>query len=655
MLVWIKRLWAIIKENRKLKKEAIISALKVSYHTFRILQTNNDRALEAMNDIDLIIKTSSPGVSGSALRVKELLDYTFELVDGLSRLDVGKCKGLFQRYNLLAGKINIIVKNLPQKPAELPYCLFLDDVTPELKEGVGGKAGSLVDLNRAGLPVPDGFVITTWACQHFLAESNLEKTITRCLLKLEGGEIQQAEIEATAAEIAVEIMKTPLQEDLTSVLKVAFEKLTDGSKIGIAVRSSAKVEDKAEHSFAGQFESVLNVIHWDHFVESFKTVLASNFNARCLSYRLRLGLKLADFDMAMLCLVMIASKSAGVVFTTSPGETEGSHMLISAVAGLGISAVGGEVPTDLYYPSREADGADGPAKISTKTSMVVCSAAGGLETRVLDDTEKMRPILNLEQIKALASYGLIIEHLGGQPQDIEWGIDAEERIWILQARPLRLSLQSDRKISSLKSKQLLQGGVTASHGRAVGRVKIIRSLSNFHELEKEPTIIVLHQSLVEAARWIPAIEGVIVDLGNPADHLSCIAREYRCPMLTGIEKATKELHDGQLVVLDADRMMVLGAPESIWPEVKLLWENAEKKSGHLSTPEIRQHDVPAEIDQLRSLIFPLNLTDAYGPTFSILECRTIHDIIRYVHEMAVLSMFNAGDELLFGGGYHHQL
>jgi len=46
------------------------------------------------------------------------------------------------------------------------------------------------------------------------------------------------------------------------------------------------------------------------------------------------------------------------------------------------------------------------------------------------------------------------------------------------------------------------------------------------------------------------------------------------------------------------------------------------------------------------LIEPLNLTDAYGPTFSIQECRSLHDLIRYTHEMAVLAMFQTGDDIV---------
>jgi pyruvate, water dikinase len=655
VLGWIKKIKEIFREKRKLKNEAILDAIKMAYHTFRILQTKNDQALDAMNDLDLKFRTSSHGVLKSASGIKELLDNTFELVDGLCHLDASKTRGLFERYNLLAGKINNIVKNLPQNDNEQPYCLFLNKITPELKDNIGGKAASLVDLKKAGLPIPDGFVISIHACQQFLKENGLDQMIMQRLGKLEGVDIQQAEIENVASEITAEILQTPLQEDLVSVLKPAYERLSACSKIGIAVRSSARVEDQINHSFAGQFESVLNVTHWDHFVLSFKTVLASNFNARCISYRIQLGLPLVDFDMAVVCLVMIKAKTAGVLFTVAPGEAESDRMLISAVAGLGISAVGGEVPTDLYYPSRKGDQTKDLAKIGAKTSMVVCSAEGGTETRTLNDTEKMTPLLNPDQRKALADVGLIIESLNGQPQDIEWGIDDKEKIWILQARPLILPSQPNHKMASLTGNLLINGGVIACPGRAVGRVKIIRSMSSFLELKNEPKIMVLHQSLVDAARWIPTFEGVIVDLGNPADHLSCIAREYGRPMLTGIEGATEELRDGQLVVLDADGKRVLEAPESIWPEVKMLWETAKKESARLSESETQPSDTPSEIDQLQSLIFQLNLTDAYGPTFSIQECQSIHDLIRYVHEMAILSMFNAGDELLFGGGYYYRL
>jgi pyruvate,water dikinase len=467
-------------------------------------------------------------------------------------------------------------------------------------------------------------------------------------------QVGESEIDKIASEIADEIMHTALPAEFSSALKRAYQTLTADSQTGIAVRSSANVEDALEHSFAGQFETILNVTTFEDLVIAFKKVIASNFNARCLSYRKQVGLSLIDFEMAVLCLEMIEATSAGVLFTVDPGSNDAGRMLVSAVPGLGISAVGGEIAADLYYPSRSGPKPDDEAKIVEKSKRIVCVASGGLEEQTIDDSEKRQPLLNGRQLQKRVNYGLIVESHAGHPQDIEWAINRDGEILLLQARPLRIPVQTARVMESLQGKPLLSGGVTACSGRVVGRVKIIRGLADFEHSEAGPHIMVLHQSSVDAARWLSFYSGVIVDVGNPADHLSCVARENSRPMLTGLEKATSTLQDGQLIVLDADRLKVMEAPETIWPEVENSWKSSSAKANQIPASSTEIKELP-EMEPLRDLVVQLNLTDAYGPTFNILECRSIHDIVRYVHEMAIISMFDVGDRVLYGGGQLYKL
>ncbi|MFH2129032.1 MAG: PEP/pyruvate-binding domain-containing protein, partial [bacterium] len=443
-------------------------------------------------------------------------------------------------------------------------------------------------------------------------------------------------------------------EDLAGALKTAYHTLTANTSRGIAVRSSANVEDRLEHSFAGQFETVLNITNWDDLVTAFKRVLASNFNARCISYRQQVGLPVVDFDMAVLCLMMIPAKAAGVLFTMDPGSRDTGRMLISAVPGLGTSAVDGEFATDLFYPSRTGPKPDDEVKTAEKHKIVVCHPDGGIEEQTLDPSQSRTPLLNVSQLQTLVNMGLMVESLSGQAQDIEWAVSPDDEISILQARPLHLPVQIGRMVESLKGKPLVSGGAIACSGRVAGRVQIIRSLTDFEHPGQGPRIMVLHQSMVDAARWISDFSGVIVDIGNPGDHLSCVARENGRPMLTGTENATKVLHDGQLIVLDTDRHLVFEAPESIWGEVEHSWRTAQTGQNPKARP-FKQAAESREVESLRKLIVPLNLTDAYGPTFSILECQSIHDIIRYIHEMGILTMFEASDRVLFGGGDRYRL
>ena len=123
-------------------------------------------------------------------------------------------------------------------------------------------------------------------------------------------------------------------------------------------------------------------------------------------------------------------------------------------------------------------------------------------------------------------------------------------------------------------------------------------------------------------------------------------------MMTGAGKATQTLHDGRWVILDADMAMVFKAPEEVW-SAALQTENmpapkaAANRAGSPTARRVRRNAVSRpEATRLRQLVEPLNLTDAYGPAFSIQECSSLHDLIRYSREMAVLAMFQTGDDIL---------
>ena len=173
--------------------------------------------------------------------------------------------------------------------------------------------------------------------------------------------------------------------------------------------------------------------------------------------------------------------------------------------------------------------------------------------------------------------------------------------------------------------------------------------------QQAPHILVLPHSIVDAAQLLPHCAGVLIDIGNPTDHLACIAREYAIPMITGTQTGMADLQDGQWIILDADHGLVLEAPESVQKQALLAQQRPPSllPEDRASAPPAASPSppvLPSDRLALRTLIVPLNLTDAYGPTFALRECRTIHDVVRYTHEMAVLAMFRAGDQVMEDAG-----
>ncbi len=205
------------------------------------------------------------------------------------------------------------------------------------------------------LPVPDGFVCTTAMGKKFITEGKLATLIREQLHRVERNE---EELTAAAERIRRMILTSPLPPEIGKALADAYRELQTkqsgegGSLPAISVRSSGVSEDSAEFSFAGQFSSLLNIRGIDALFNAYREVLASGFSVRAISYRLNAGLSPIDFDLAVLCQVMVDAACAGVLFTRDPSNPESERMLISAVPGLGTMAVGGAVPADLYRPRR---------------------------------------------------------------------------------------------------------------------------------------------------------------------------------------------------------------------------------------------------------------------------------------------------------------
>jgi pyruvate,water dikinase len=686
----LKRLIESWQTRRRMREQQALEGLKARYHAFRIFLENNGRALELIAGIDGLLNRGEE----TAIRAEteELLSVTGELVDGLNLLSGDAHAGMYALHGQMTTEVMQHLDALSGNPGEQILCIALDELGPSANLLAGNKAANLARLRRMALPVPNGFVCTTRACKRFLGEGQLADGIHRIFRELE---YQHLDITQAAMQIEQLIGAAPLPPEIALALEDAYRNLamSEGRNgpseppLAISVRSSGVAEDGADHSFAGQFASVLNVIGHKALFDAYRSVVASGFSPRAISYRLKAGLPSVDFDFAVLCQVMAEADCAGVLFTRDPSQPENGRMLISVVPGLGTTAVDGTAAVDLYRPRRSeslaasslqdparpfekhqeisdiraAELLDG-AEIARKTLREVPSPEGGLRQEMLTEDEAETPLLPLNILEQLVRFGEMIENLEGIGQDVEWAYARGSGLALLQARPLRLTTGKGRRLRLPTVKPLLSGACAAA-GRAVGRACIVHSTaelkllsdSRIDDLDSTPCILVLPQSIVDAAPLLQHCAGVVIEVGNPTDHLSCIAREYGVPMLTGAREALNLLQDGQWLIVDADQGRITEAPESIQATITQAHLAQRQKIGQAQPAQspptpLRHTAIPPERQALRQMIVPLNLTDAYGPTFSRMECRSIHDIIRYTHEMAVLAMFDAGDTIMEEAG-----
>ncbi len=634
---WLKKQLGKLQEGREQRQVAAKNLLTARYQVFRSLLASNNRAVDCLTEIAILLRLQSDPTNLARL-IKKLLSETGEMIDRLENLSRGKYRGLWGVQERLGEALAAPLKELSGPAQEaVPSTLPLASITPALKVMTGNKAASLAGLKKTGgFRVPDGFVVTLAGCRTFLDHAGLSLKLVHLLARHSVRD--EESIAPETARKAQELIKSaPLPPSLAAELTRAAESFLAAGK-ALAVRSSSISEDGRQHSFAGQFSSVLNVTNDEQLLAAFKEVVASNFNVRSLSYRLNAGLDPLRFDMAVLCLEMVEATAAGILLSRSPQEPESDLSLISAVFGLGEAAVAGSAAADIYHVRPDGSVDWQRSTIADKERFLICKEDGGLGWHDLPPEERQKPVLGEETLQVLASWGKRLEAAEGLPQDLEWALDKSGQPVILQMRPL--TTLGSRKSDGWQAKTTpLAEGISASAGRATGRALLIKNKRDLENIPSEPVVLVMHQSFVDAANLLGQVAAVLVDLGSPADHLACVAREQQTPLICGLSDASRKLQASQWLTVDASHGKVYAASSEEIAAALAAWQQAPAaKAAKPSLPPLYQ--------ELQALVTALNLTDAYGPTFSILECRSLHDIVRFVHEKGVLAMFEAGDEML---------
>ena len=181
----------------------------------------------------------------------------------------------------------------------------------------------------------------------------------------------------------------------------------------VAVRSSAIGEDGDGFSFAGQYDTILNLFTVEDVIKAIQEVAASANNDRVQAYQEANNLEASG--VAVIVQAMVRPTSAGVMFTAEPVESDPSLIAIEAVQGLGDKMVSGQASPDFHLLD----------KVTGAT----------VESTCINE-----PVLGRIEINALYEAGVAIERHYGCPQDIEWafglGSDGKVGLFILQARPI---------------------------------------------------------------------------------------------------------------------------------------------------------------------------------------------------------------------------
>lgn len=269
---------------------------------------------------------------------------------------------------------------------------------------VGAKAANLAVLLHAGLPVPAGVVVTTRVFAQYLSDISLD---------------------ATAETVRNQVLSCDFDPQFQSDLRKAICVFAGQP---VAVRSSGVAEDLEGASFAGQYDTFLDVVGYDDIEHAIRECWASAFSDHILQYRKTN--QIASERMAVLIQPMVQADAAGVAFTANPVTGNRDEIVVSAVRGVGERLVSGHATPDEWAVY------DGQAVARSLPEKAVSS----------------------EQVLQVAQLARQVEMHLGEPQDIEWAISGN-RLYLLQARPittLDAEVPSKTKTSTQQSESPIQ-------------------------------------------------------------------------------------------------------------------------------------------------------------------------------------------------------
>ena len=514
-----------------------------------------------------------------------------------------------------------------------PFTLDMDCLPEEAGQIAGGKAYHLAQIKKSlNLPISKGFVISTNAFNYLLESNGLRKIIQDHLAVLDIH--SSSSLENTAAKLSNLVFKAAIPGEVKAEIRRSFANTwPEGQMVRLAVRSSAVAED-TQSSFAGQYKTVLNVSP-DSLLAAYKQVIASKYTASAIFYRVNYGLSDFETPMAVLVLEMVEARASGIMYTKAMDDDHREHLSIHGIWGLGELLVSGQASPDIFHVTHKLPHRIIKAQIAIKASQSMARPDGTVNISAVPPGLAQQPCLSADQVLRLARWGAALENFYGTPQDVEWCVDRQGSLFILQSRPLTTDKPTktgdDCELVEPGQTVLVADGQRASTGVGAGRVYRARQGDSLEDLPSG-CVFVSETASPHYVKILDRVSAVVTATGSSAGHFASVAREFGVPLLVNAGEALDRLAPDIEVTVHADAGKVYAGIVA-----ELVENPCMRPNLMIDSPLTRR------LTYLISFISPLRLVDPESPDFTMENCRSLHDIIRFSHEKAVQEMFAMGN------------
>jgi pyruvate,water dikinase len=626
-----------ISQKKSPSENNLPDLFRFKYSCFKMLLDSNAEFLNVITDLEEKLRGEQVfGMSYVRTRSAKAVFHALRMIKNLDDISGHRYTRLFDVLENIDLKIKEILnrkKEVSISELILPY----SEINAEMIDWVGGKNANLGEIeSKIGLPIPRGFAITTKAFDSFFLNADLFDKVSKKKMEIDPDDPE--DVKNISDDIRALILSADVPPSIEEAITLAYAELagepsygkSPGSFMRVSMRSSAIGED-SELSFAGQYLSKLNVPH-EQLITTYKEIVASLYSPRAIAYRLNKGIRDEDIAMGVACIEMIESVASGVMYSRNPLNMLEENIIITAVWGLGPYVVDGVVTPDVFTVGK--DGRTISSEISRKRVQLICKPEGGLtEISVADDLME-KPSLSAEKIAVLAGYARKLEEHYGCAQDIEWALDRNGRLIILQSRSLRAEDAGKRyPVSPVFTGYplLIEKGVTVSGGIGFGPAFHVSSEEDLLQFPDGAVLVAKHSS-PKIAMVMKKTRAIITDKGNIAGHMATLAREFAIPTIVSTDVATSVIPAGMEITVDAYSGRVY---QGKVPELEVL-----QITGGFPMKETPVFRILREVSDW---IVPLYLLDPGSPDFAPSYCRTLHDISRLVHEFSYSEMFILSD------------
>ena len=394
------------------------------------------------------------------------------------------------------------------------------------------------------------------------------------------------------------ILSVEVPHDVAEAVRGAYRDIcreNEDDMTPVAVRSSAAGEDSRKKAFAGLQDTYLNMVGEDRVVEAYHWDCSSAYNLRSMTYRreaildalakaeetgdesiaenAKLEWAIEHTSLSVCMMQMINPVISGTAFSADTatgcrGTDRRELVSIDASYGLGEAVVGGKVTPDKLYVFQRDDGGEVVIRqMGCKDMKIVYDERGGTREVEVSELEALRWALSLSQAERVAQgVRAVSKAYGGIIMDTEFCIDANDKLWFVQARPetrwnddLELHphtiFMRRREVDAKAAAEaeVLVEGNGASRGAGQGTVRFLRSALELNKIAKGD-VLAAERTDPDMVPGMRVASAIMADVGGDTSHAAITSRELGIAAVIGIQRLDiLRALDGAEVTVDGTR------------------------------------------------------------------------------------------------------